>query len=373
MEKALSYSSQQSNESNESSKFDTITEDNDAEADENNQNINPGQKRYGVNQLLAFQPNYLHMNWGSFTTIYKYELPRQVRFITHGVDNEKYMEDVAAMFARKSANPWQWGEDYKDEKEKLIKKLTGVLNKMTPEKFAKIAKQTMDIVHEYANTKDEMNTIIGLILSFGIKQPVFGDQYAKLCHHLQDFLPKLSMVNNSDWIVNDTDLGQTFRKMVIQQTNELFTKHGEHTPTADEVKQWKADVLEKEKRPMYKEEFDLKKAKRKNNFFAVMVLVAELYNVGLIKRQLVFKGVFGEVLKRPSSVDVEGLCRLFKRCGRKLESEAKKYVDKYLLKLSSHAGRFDFRTRVLVDEIKEMRKNHWEFRLKKERDKTKDE
>eukprot|EP01084_Bolivina_argentea_P179678 310468_1 len=250
MEKALSYSSQQSNESNESSKFDTITEDNDAEADENNQNINPGQKRYGVNQLLAFQPNYLHMNWGSFTTIYKYELPREVRFITHGIDNEKYMQNVTRMFARKSANPWQWGEDYKDEKEKLIKKLTGVLNKMTPEKFNKIAKQTMDIVNEYANTKEEMNIIIGLILSFSIKQPLFGDQYAQLCSHL---------VNNSDWVVNenDTDLGQTCRLMVRQQINELFTQHREHTPNKDEI------VLEKEKRIIYKQYFDLKKKKKK--------------------------------------------------------------------------------------------------------------
>ncbi len=104
-----------------------------------------------------------------------------------------------------------------------------------------------------------------------------------------------------------------------------------------------------------------------------MVLVAELYNVDLIKRNVVLGGVFDEVLKGPTSIDVEGLCRLFKRCGKKLDKEARRHVDKYLAKLGSHAGRFDFRTRVLVDEIKEMRGNSWEFRLKKEVAKTQQE
>eukprot|EP01084_Bolivina_argentea_P314654 545002_1 len=101
--------------------------------------------------------------------------------------------------------------------------------------------------------------------------------------------------------------------------------------------------------------------------------MAELYNGNLIGRNTVFVGVIDDVLRVSSAVGIEGLCRLFKRCGLKLEYEAKKYVDKYLCKLSSHAGRFDFRTRVLVDEIKEMRKNNWEPRLKKEQAKTKDE
>merc|ERR1712228_1014148 len=51
----------------------------------------------------------------------------------------------------------------------------------------------------------------------------------------------------------------------------------------------------------------------------------------------------------------------------------KKYVDKYLQKLSTHVRKFDFRTKVLVDEIKEMRARDWKHRLKKEVAKTLDE
>jgi len=251
-----------------------------------------------------------------------------------------------------------------------FRELTSILNKMTPEKFTKIAKQTIDIVNIFADTKDSMEQIIGLVLQFGIKQPVFVSQYADLCGLLFAHLPKLGMICEFQWVLEDPDVSSTFRKMVIQQTNDLFTTHRNYTP--DDI-----HLDSDGKKIVYQEELDLKKSKLKDNFFAVMVLVGELYNVELIKRNLVYKGVF-EVLLPPkntqlSEVDLEGLCRLFKRCGKKLDEEGKKHVDKYLQKLQSHAHRFTFRTKVLVDEIKEMRSNDWKHRLKKETAKTKAE
>merc|ERR1712113_1267590 len=108
-----------------------------------------------------------------------------------------------------------------------------------------------------------------------------------------------------------------------------------------------------------------------------MVLVAELYNVNLIKKNLVYKGLF-DVLLPPknnelTAIDLEGLCRLLKRCGKKLDEESEKYVSKYLQRLHSHAAKFDFRTKCLVDGVKEMRQNQWKHRLKKEVAKTKEE
>eukprot|EP01083_Nonionella_stella_P139792 427212_1 len=366
MDRASSFSSQQSNGSNASNnnRFMNIERAQDDTAqDTNGVAINPDHVRYTVMDLITEQKHNLYCNWShpDFKAI-----PRSIRMIARGVNNERYMEDVVAMFMRKSANPWQppshTGKAPTERKDKLLKQMTGVLNKMTPEKFDKIAKLTMDLVNEFAETKEQMNIIIGLVLEFGIKQPVFGSQYAELCSHLHAHLPKLGLICDYRWVVDDKDVSTTFRKMVIQQTNELFTKHRGY---ADPVEETDPELRE------------LKMAKKKRNFFAVMVLVGELYNVELIKRNLVFRGVF-EPLLPPSNpslsvVDLEGLCRLLKRCGKKLDGQAKKYVDKYLQKLMTHAGKFDFRTRVLVDEIKEMRAHDWKTRLKKEVAKTKDE
>eukprot|EP00488_Nonionellina_sp_1-RS-2012_P000473 TRINITY_DN11281_c0_g1_i1.p1 TRINITY_DN11281_c0_g1~~TRINITY_DN11281_c0_g1_i1.p1 ORF type:complete len:170 (-),score=60.67 TRINITY_DN11281_c0_g1_i1:89-598(-) len=149
------------------------------------------------------------------------------------------MRDVVAMFMRKSSNPWlavsHTGKAPTQKKEKLMKKLTGLLNKMTPEKFSKISRLTMDIVNEFAETQEQMNHIIGVVLQFGIKQPVFGSQYAELCNHLFAHLPKLTMICEYEWLVQDDDVSTTFRKMVIQQTNELFTKHRVHELSKEEL------------------------------------------------------------------------------------------------------------------------------------------
>jgi len=323
--------------------------------------------RYNVKELLKHQKDFLQIKWSL------YDIPRSVRMFCQGVNNEKYMEDVVAMFERKSDNPWTFGVAPSSKKDKLFKKLTGVLNKMTPEKFDRISRQSMDIVNEFAATKDEMEDILGLILKFGIKQPAFCNQYAKLCHHLHEHLSKLALICEYDWIANDNDISSTFRRMVIKQTNDLFTQHKEHSPKVEPTMTDGKDGKEPRPLSMDPEDVELRKAKRKDAFFAVMVLVAALYNVDLIKKSLVYKGVMEVYLPKTgetdiplSSVDVEGICRLFKTCGKKLDGESSKHVDRYLGRLVVQSKKFDFRTKVLVDEVSEMRGKRWEARLKKE-------
>ncbi len=45
----------------------------------------------------------------------------------------------------------------------------------------------------------------------------------------------MKMINYGDWAVSDLDIGDMFRKMVIQHTNKLFNEHRNHTPSEEEV------------------------------------------------------------------------------------------------------------------------------------------
>lgn len=331
--------------------------------------------RYSVSTLLEHRKDYLMIKWS------EHDIPQRVRMFFNGVNNEKYMEDVDAMFRRRAAPGEAWVPDIvktvvekKTKKERLFKKLTGVLNKMTPDKFDRIAKQSMDIVNEFAATEPEMNLILALILKFGIKQPAFCNQYAKLCNHLHDHLHKLAMISDYDWIAKDEDISGTFRRMVITQTNDLFTTLKEHSPAEEPTMTDGSDGKEPRKLSMDPEDVELRKAKRKDAFFAVMVLVAALYNVDLIKKTLVYKGVLKMFLPKEAvtltAIDMEGVCRLFKCCGKKLDKESSNYVDRFIKRLDVQAKKFDFRTQVLVDDVKEMRANRWEERIKKEVAKT---
>ena len=60
----------------------------------------------------------------------------------------------------------------------------------------------MDIVIQFADTKDQMNVILNSILEFAIKQPVFGDQYARLCQYLYEHLADITTECDHEWILN---------------------------------------------------------------------------------------------------------------------------------------------------------------------------
>merc|ERR1719295_1016857 len=157
--------------------------------------------KYAVMDLLKHQKFHLQVKWSQFP-----DVPRSVRMFCQGVNNEKYMENVVAMFERKCANPWiptaTTGKAPTAKKDILFKKLTGTLNKMTPDKFDRIAKQSMDIVNEFAASESEMQSILALVLKFGIKQPAFCNQYAALCNHLHLHLHRLALVSEYEWIAD---------------------------------------------------------------------------------------------------------------------------------------------------------------------------
>eukprot|EP00485_Elphidium_margaritaceum_P007895 CAMPEP_0202708538 /NCGR_PEP_ID=MMETSP1385-20130828/20718_1 /ASSEMBLY_ACC=CAM_ASM_000861 /TAXON_ID=933848 /ORGANISM="Elphidium margaritaceum" /LENGTH=976 /DNA_ID=CAMNT_0049367537 /DNA_START=135 /DNA_END=3065 /DNA_ORIENTATION=+ len=354
----------------------------------NKHNLN--QIGYSVLTLLEYRPKFMHIEWFRVRNESEYEylgeIPDELRFDFYGVDPARYMQDVSAMMLRKSSNPWlaashHAGTGPTDKKGICTKKLRGILNKMTPEKFDKISAQTMECVRQFAENEEFMKLILGCILEFAITISVFGDQYAKLCKHLYNNLQKIRMACEYDWILNDPSLPQTFRQMVIMETDLLFRTYRKHSP-------FDIDVNEQGEKITDAEELELKVRKKKESFFAVMILVAELFNVDLISEQVVYKGVFEELLpprnKQLSSIDLDGICRLLKRCGKKLDvpknsnasktnSKQSTHLQKYLQRLAAFAKRFDFRTQCIVDEVKEMRNKNWTLRIKKDKAMTIDE
>eukprot|EP01083_Nonionella_stella_P018048 50485_1 len=210
---------------------------------------------------------------------------------------------------------------------KLKMKLTHILDQMGPDKFQMI----YDCVDTFADTAMQMNVIIALVMYHAIKRPELAKQYAELCQLVHAYTIQIhsSKQTTHQWILNDTNIDQTLRAMIITETNVLFDVYVRGTD------------------------------KTKANVMAVMVLVAELYNIGIIHKAIVFKGVCDQLLppknNNLTSLDLEGLCCLLKHCGKKLDGEAKKYVDRYVQKISTRCT--DSRMAEIVKELNECRKN----------------
>ncbi len=75
-----------------------------------------------------------------------------------------------------------------DENERLTKRIMGVLNRITPEKFEKLSAKMMSIISELADNQEKFTTILDSILNKASTGPVFAEQYADLCYYLSQQL-----------------------------------------------------------------------------------------------------------------------------------------------------------------------------------------
>eukprot|EP01084_Bolivina_argentea_P248701 416071_1 len=211
------------------------------------------------------------------------------------------------------------------ENQYTMKNLKGILNKITPENSTKMTKVYMEIVNNIADTKHQMRAIIKTTLQSGSKTSLFAVEFVKLISNLQQNVSTISF----EWITNtENDILGIFSWMVIEELNDLFNKYEAHVVSKN----------------------DERISKHKNKFFSTLILVAELYNVGMIKTVLVCRGVVQRLFDNMCCVQAEGLCILLKQCAQKLNEEAPKYVELYLQKLRLRAKKLDVRTKVIVEQ-----------------------
>ncbi|CAN0483335.1 unnamed protein product, partial [Scytosiphon promiscuus] len=83
---------------------------------------------------------------------------------------------------KKSAH--RWARTRSDSHEaKIKKKVKGILNKMTREKFDKLAGQLLDIPVDSLET---LRIIVGAVFHKAIDEPTFTDMYVDLCIRLNE-------------------------------------------------------------------------------------------------------------------------------------------------------------------------------------------
>ncbi|CAN0411199.1 unnamed protein product, partial [Scytosiphon promiscuus] len=83
---------------------------------------------------------------------------------------------------KKSAHRWAptWSDSHEAN---ITKKIKGILNKMTWEKFDKLAGQLLDIPVDSLET---LRIIVGAVYHKAIDEPTFADMYVDLCIRLNE-------------------------------------------------------------------------------------------------------------------------------------------------------------------------------------------
>ncbi|XP_074654497.1 eukaryotic translation initiation factor 4 gamma 1-like isoform X3 [Tubulanus polymorphus] len=229
------------------------------------------------------------------------------------------------------------------ETEDLYKRVRSILNKLTPQKFQTLVNQMMDLK---IDTADRLRGVIDLIFEKAIDEPSFSVPYAHMCQRIQqlklpvDIKPRVILLNRCQ---------KEFEKDRASETDmEQSKKKIEEAATEEEKK-----VLQEELNYAY--------AKSKRRSIGNIRFIGELFKLNMLTENIMHECIV-TLLKSNDEDNLECLCRLLSTIGKELDHEkGKPRMDQYFQQKEKIIKKKEVssRTRFMLQDVIELRRNNW--------------
>ncbi|XP_076300764.1 N-acetyltransferase 1 isoform X2 [Lasioglossum baleicum] len=232
----------------------------------------------------------------------------------------------------------------------IFRKVRGILNKLTPEKFAKLSN---DLLNVELNSDLILKGVIFLIFEKALDEPKYSSMYAQLCKRLSDeaanFEPRKALI--------ESQKGQsTFTFLLLNKCRDEFenrSKASEAFESQDEL------CPEEEERRQV--------AKRK--MLGNIKFIGELGKLGIVSEPILHRCIQQLLEKKrrggsrgDTAEDIECLCQIMRTCGRILDSDkGRGLMDQYFRRMKSLAESSDLPLRIkfMLRDVIELRRDGW--------------
>jgi len=237
-----------------------------------------------------------------------------------------------------------------DSPEMVERKVKGLLNKLTMEKFDSISDQIISWANKSENEKDGRTLIqvIKLVFEKATDEATWSEMYARLGRKMME---QISPKVQDDGIKNNEGKpitgGQLFRKYLLNRCQEDFERGWvakEATAAAAATKAMEDEAVkaanenkgdEKEEHALYSEEYyAAQKAKRRG--LGLIKFIGELFKLQMLTERIMHecvKKLLGNV-DNPEEEEIESLCKLLTTVGNSLDTpKARAHMDVYFSRM----------------------------------------
>ena len=238
-----------------------------------------------------------------------------------------------------------------DSPELVERKVKGLLNKLTMEKFDSISDQIIAWANKSEKEKDGRTLIqvIRLVFEKATDEATWSEMYAKLCRKMME---QISTNVQDDGIKNNEGKpitgGQLFRKYLLNRCQEDFERGWgakEATAAAAATKALEDEAVkaanaktkeaETEEIVLYSDEYyAAQKAKRQG--LGLIKFIGELFKLQMLTERIMHecvKKLLGNV-DNPEEEEIESLCKLLATVGSMLDTQkARAHLDVYFSRM----------------------------------------
>jgi len=227
----------------------------------------------------------------------------------------------------------------------VFRRIRGILNKITPEKFEKLITDILNIIGNGSNVI--FKGVILLIFEKALDEPKYSSMYAQLCKRLSEHAPNLEPPESKI---------TTFKRLLLNKCKDEFENRAAIS-TAYEKRA--GDLSNDEEEARYV-------AKRK--MLGNIKFIGELGKLEMLHDSILHRCAEQLLVGRrkqslnDQTEDIECLAHLMKTCGRLLDSaKAKMRMDQYFDRIRAIINNPEMPTRIkfLLQDVIEMRTNRW--------------
>ncbi|KAF8270164.1 armadillo-type protein [Lactarius quietus] len=292
------------------------------------------------------------------------------------------MEHVAPLEV--STNRWVAGSTRRggsgldgDSPEVVERKVKGLLNKLTMERFDSISDQIIAWANKSEKEKDGRTLIqvIKLVFEKATDEATFSEMYARLCRKMME---QISPKVQDDGIKNSEGKpfagGNLFRKYLLNRCQEDFERGwvAKEATAAAAASKATADLAVKEANEktkggedseLYSDEY-YAAAKAKRRGLGLIRFIGELFKLQMLTERIMhecIKKLLGNV-ENPEEEEIESLCKLLTTVGSLLDTpKARAHLDVYFSRMRELTKNKNVNARMvfMLQDVIELRERKW--------------